>query len=414
MGRNYRDDVTQQDVENFHLILNEKEDELGFKTPIFTRNNVNYAYVKRNNLHLVSLSRKNVNVTAALAFLHKIIEVFSQYFGEFDEEAVRDNFVTIYELLDEMIDFGFPQITESRILQEYITQEGYGLTSHQVKPPMAVTNAVSWRSEGVFYRKNEVFIDVIESVNLLANATGQVVRCEVEGAIKMNALLTGMPELRLGLNELIFLDNTDRNTSSRNNSTKGVELEDVKFHQCVRLSRFHNDRTISFIPPDGEFDLMNYRLSTQARPLIWVEVLTEKHAHSRIEFMVKAVSNFKRRCTANNVVIKIPVPEDADSPKFRTSIGTVKYAADENAFAWSIKSFPGAKELLLNAHFSLPSIESTEPETKRPIRVAFEVPYYTVSGLQVKYLKIIEKQGYSALPWVRYLTKDGDYQLRMA
>lgn len=44
---------------------------------------------------------------------------------------------------------------------------------------------------------------------------------------------------------------------------KAVELEDVKFHQCVRLSRFENDRTISFIPPDGEFELMSYRLNTQ-------------------------------------------------------------------------------------------------------------------------------------------------------
>ena len=47
--------------------------------------------------------------------------------------------------------------------------------------------------------------------------------------------------------------------------SKSVELEDVKFHQCVRLSRFENDRTISFVPPDGEFELMSYRLNTQVR-----------------------------------------------------------------------------------------------------------------------------------------------------
>ena len=52
---------------------------------------------------------------------------------------------------------------------------------------------------------------------------------------------------------------------------KAIEMEDVKFHQCVRLSRFENDRTISFIPPDGEFELMSYRLSTPVKPLIWVE-----------------------------------------------------------------------------------------------------------------------------------------------
>lgn len=31
---------------------------------------------------------------------------------------------------------------------------------------------------------------------------------------------------------------------------------------------------------------------------------------------------------------------------------------------------------------------------------------------QVRYLKIIEKSGYQALPWVRYITQNGDYQLR--
>jgi AP-1 complex subunit mu len=34
---------------------------------------------------------------------------------------------------------------------------------------MAVTNAVSWRTEGIRYRKNEVFLDVVESVNLLVS-----------------------------------------------------------------------------------------------------------------------------------------------------------------------------------------------------------------------------------------------------
>ena len=42
----------------------------------------------------------------------------------------------------------------------------------------------------------------------------------------------------------------------RASKNKAVDLEDMKFHQCVRLTRFENDRTISFIPPDGAFDLM--------------------------------------------------------------------------------------------------------------------------------------------------------------
>ena len=50
----------------------------------------------------------------------------------------------------------------------FITQESHKL---EVMPniPAAVTNAVSWRKEGIRYRKNEVFLDVIESVNLLVS-----------------------------------------------------------------------------------------------------------------------------------------------------------------------------------------------------------------------------------------------------
>lgn len=247
---------------------------------------------------------------------------------------------------------------------------------------------------------------MIESVNLLVSANANVLQSEIVGAVKMRCYLSGMPELRLGLNDKILFESTGRSKS------KAVELEDVKFHQCVRLSRFENDRTISFIPPDGEFELMSYRLNTHVKPLIWIESVIERHSHSRVEYMIKAKSQFKRRSTANNVEIHIPVPPDADSPKFKTSVGVVKYVPEENEVVWNMKSFPGGKEFLLRAHFRLPSVESETDEGKPPIKVKFEIPYFTVSGIQVRYLKIIEKSGYQALPWVRYITQNGDYQLR--
>lgn len=127
-----------------------------------------------------------------------------------------------------------------------------------------------------------MFLDVIESLNLLVSSNGNVLRSEILGSIKMKCYLSGMPELRLGLNDKVMFETTGRATRG-----KAVEMEDVKFHQCVRLSRFENDRTISFIPPDGEFELMSYRLNTQVKPLIWVECLVESHSGSRIEYMLK-------------------------------------------------------------------------------------------------------------------------------
>lgn len=122
---------------------------------------------------------------------------------------------------------------------------------------------------GIKHRKNEIFLDVVERLNLLVAANGTLLRSEILGSLKMRSYLSGMPELKLGLNDKLLFEATGRRAGGRGLSKgKAVEMEDIKFHQCVRLARFENDRTISFIPPDGEFELMSYRLSTQARPCL--------------------------------------------------------------------------------------------------------------------------------------------------
>lgn len=179
ISRNYRGDIPMSSIEKFMpLILQVEEEELTPSPILSSQDGIHFLYIRHNNLYLVAMTKKNSNAAMILLFLHKLCnvcwfnKVFSNYFKELEEESIRDNFVIIYELLDEMMDFGYPQTTETKILQEYwflmrfITQESHKLEK-QARPPMAVTNAVSWRSEGLKYRKNEVFLDVVESINLV-------------------------------------------------------------------------------------------------------------------------------------------------------------------------------------------------------------------------------------------------------
>jgi AP-1 complex subunit mu len=46
--------------------------------------------------------------------------MLSFFTQELEEESLRDNFVIVYELLDEVMDFGHPQFTEAKILSEYV------------------------------------------------------------------------------------------------------------------------------------------------------------------------------------------------------------------------------------------------------------------------------------------------------
>ena len=92
-----------------------------------------------SNVYIVATTRSNTNIAMLFSLLHRICQVadnptiteltrninnqvMGEYFKEVEEESIRDNFVICYELLDELVDFGYPQTTDAKILQEYITQ----------------------------------------------------------------------------------------------------------------------------------------------------------------------------------------------------------------------------------------------------------------------------------------------------
>ena len=110
------------------------------------------------------------------------------------------------------------------------------ITTEEVKSARAVENssrittqatgATSWRRNDIKYRKNEAFIDVIESVNYLVSNTGTrsaticrkkladsffftgtTLRADVNGQVLMRAYLSGTPECKFGLNDKLLLDN---------------------------------------------------------------------------------------------------------------------------------------------------------------------------------------------------------------
>ena len=127
-----------------------------------------------------------------------------------------------------------------------------------------LTGAVDWRAKDIVHKKNEIFLDIQENVELLMSATGTILRNEVVGVVQMKAFLTGMPECKFGLNDKISMDYqaSARQIQTAAKTKNAVDLTDCTFHRCVRLKKFDVDRSITFVPPDGKFDLMQYRITS--------------------------------------------------------------------------------------------------------------------------------------------------------
>lgn len=103
-----------------------------------------------------------------------------------------------------------------------------------------------------------------------------------------------------------------------------MELDDVQFHQCVKLGRFDQDRTISFVPPDGEYELMRYRITDNVNLPFKVQAVVNE-LKTRVEYKIAVKSYFSPSLHATGVVIKIPTPPAASKANISVSVGKAKY-----------------------------------------------------------------------------------------
>ncbi len=96
-----------------------------------------------------------------------------------------------------------------------------------------------WRRTRVHYAQNEVFVDVIETVDATLTAEGTLTRALLRGGIKLNTRLRGTPEITLSL---------------RSNAP----LDDIAIHHAVRTRNISLAQSVSLVPPDSPCTLMRY------------------------------------------------------------------------------------------------------------------------------------------------------------
>jgi AP-2 complex subunit mu-1 len=387
----------------------------------------------------------------------------------FDQNSIRSHFTLVYELFDgerfskwtecrcscfsscahrawvlpETMDFGYPQNTSVDVLRLYINlgdlQQNEDQPRDAAQLTSQITGAIDWRREGIRYRKNEVYIDVLESVNLLLSANGTVLRNDVTGQVIMKSMLSGMPECKFGLNDKLIMDREGNRPQQRGGRKPitAVEIDDCTFHRCVRLGKFDAERTITFVPPDGEFELMRYRVKEGIVLPFRVLPSIQEEGRNRLSVNIKLIANYNSRVTASNVVVKIPVrsplslieppnrvshlfvvrvrqtPPNTATAKVRAARGRARFEPEQKAIVWRLRNYTGGAETFLSAEVEMVASMKDKTWNRPPISLEFQVPLFTASGVQVRFLKVYDKSGYTATRWVRYVTRQGDYEVRI-
>ncbi|KAJ8605631.1 hypothetical protein CTAYLR_000109 [Chrysophaeum taylorii] len=261
-----------------------------------------------------------------------------------------------------------------------------------------------WRKASVKYAQNDIYLDIVEEVDAIVDRNGQVVSSEVSGTIQANSRLSGVPDLCLS-----FVDPD--------------VIDDCSFHPCVRYNRFERDRVVSFVPPDGAFELMRYRVNTPLNvvPPVYVApqitMSDDKNAgHGRVNIQVgqKATSSLvvpaKTQPQIEDVALDIPFPRCVKTATLSATVGNVLYDEASKVAKWTIGklSFNAAKLPQLSGSMV---IQGPADALLPAIQVQWKVPAASVSGIQISALQLTNER-YRPYKGVRTITKSGRFQVR--
>lgn len=131
-------------------------------------------------------------------------------------------------------------------------------------------------------KEHEIFVDVYEKISMIFNASGYVINSSIDGCIQMKSYLHGNPALKLMLNDDVVVAGGP--TSGK------VVLDDYNFHESVNYSEFELNKALKITPPEGEFIVMNYRVTTDFNAPFRVHAFFEESNPYKLELVVKVLS----------------------------------------------------------------------------------------------------------------------------
>ncbi|KAJ1612733.1 clathrin coat assembly protein AP50 [Cryptosporidium canis] len=88
-----------------------------------------YVYLRQSGLFFMLTTYYDMSSTYIIELLYRIIKLIRDFCGVINEDSIRRNFILVYELIDEIIDFGYPQIVSANQLKYCVYNETKVLSS---------------------------------------------------------------------------------------------------------------------------------------------------------------------------------------------------------------------------------------------------------------------------------------------
>ncbi|KAI8903089.1 Mu homology domain-containing protein [Gorgonomyces haynaldii] len=361
-----------------------------------------YCISYKPQIELLGLCRKEQDPIQMVSFMRWIYQLMEDYLGPLNELVIKEHFDIVYQLLEEILDHQ-PLVTEDCILKEmippptFLNQVISAVSVGQnfgTSLPTANTSQVRWRLNGIKYTNNEVFFDVIEHLDCVLD-NNHLVCGTIKGKVECLSRLSGMPELVLSL-------------------SKKIDPIVCGFHQCVNLNRYLKDSRLSFIPPDGKFQLMEYSLDLDHKQLLFgfKSNLFLNGKTGRLEMSLGPRIHGKQ---FEYLKLSVVLPH-VSGLSSSTNHGQALFDTKTKQLVWEMERLPS--DFSTGSPLFVGQLDLTEAQsgshfqTTTTVHVSFRMNMHSCAGLSIENL-LVQSERYNPYKGGRGYVTNGKYHIRL-
>uniref|UniRef100_A0A673ZM97 AP-4 complex subunit mu-1 n=1 Tax=Salmo trutta TaxID=8032 RepID=A0A673ZM97_SALTR len=404
--KDYRGEAGKDAVNKFYEMVTALT---GDQPPVVMKHKeLHFVHIRQGGLYWVATTKADASPFTIIEFLNRLTALVKDYCGCLSEKSLQMNFALIYELLDEVVDFGYIQTTSTDILKNFIQTEavsskpfslfdlsnvglfGADTQQNKVAPSAAATRPiVSSQGEQV---KN---VSTAGCYGLFLGASGVLMKADIEGEIRVKCYMPSCSEMRIGLNEEFSIGK-----SQLSGYGAAVRVDECSFHQAVRLDEFDTYRILKVCPSQGEQTVMQYQLCDDlpTAPPFRLFPSIERDSGGRLLMYLK---------------LRCDLPPKSLSQELSSPDQSAELQPKNKAVHWEIPRFPGGAQLSALFKLEVSGLSSASLQEVGPVSLSFELPKYTCTGLQIRFLRLSPIQPGPSQRWVRYVTHSDSYTIRI-
>ncbi|KAJ6239437.1 ankyrin repeat-containing protein [Anaeramoeba flamelloides] len=354
------------------------------RTPLFEISNedgINYIFVSKNGVYFCCTAITNVSSSFVLEIINRIIQVIKDYCQVINEEILRKNNLLLYELIDEILDYGLPQQTVSAQLDKFICSTP--IFEKDLHKPM---KKISKKKKNKLLKKSQptLLINFEETQTIEIKKDGKCIRNEVTGIISMNNQVKEPSDLTMFF-EPFLLGKKGEKTKYKYTD---IMIEDILINIPCNSDNLQKPSPYIYIPrlPVGNFNFLNYRTSGEKifKPFL-VATDVKTLSKNKIDLVITIKSAYDQKFFGP-VTVKIPAPEEALSVSSRLSdnIGQkVVFNQKLKTIIWTFEKLNGERDETLEAGIILRSgIENLKRVRSQlgPLLLTYELSKISFSG----------------------------------